>query len=99
VLDLAIETRSGRYLELPDLYDGVVIGPPEEKDESLILAEKLKVRGFKVINTKHDVSGLSGKRSVTVTLFDGTCHCEVTKTYSPSAYINQFAVSEKITCH
>lgn len=97
IIDLAIETRNGRYIELPDLY-GTVIGLPEEKNENLILVEKLKARGYKVIETKRDLSGLSNKRFVTVSLTDGKCPCEVTKTYAPASFVGQYLVSEKIKC-
>lgn len=97
IIDLAIETRNGRYIELPDLY-GTAYGLPEEKDESLILVEKLKARGYKVTETKRDVSGLSNKRFVTVSLTDGKCPCEVTKTYASTSYVGQYLVSEKIKC-
>lgn len=97
IIDLAIETRNGRYIELPDLY-GTAIGLPEEKDETLILAEKLKARGYKIIATKRDLDGLSNKRFVTVSLTDGKCPCEVTKTYASTPFVGQYQVSEKIKC-
>ena len=98
VLDLLIETRNGRWLELPDLYDKTVIGIAEENAENLILVEKLKQRGYRTSETKRDINGLSGERLITVSMTDGKCPCEVVKIYRPTSFVSQYAVSEKIKC-
>src|SRR5687767_5490331 len=48
ILDLTIETASGESIELPQLYDSLAKNLPEDKDEELILVQKLKRRGFEV---------------------------------------------------
>lgn len=97
ILDLVIETRNGRVVELPDLY-GRVFEIPDEKNESLILTGKLQKRGFNLIGTTAQVQGITGVRRVTQTLTKDGCNCEVTKTYGRTAFVREFAVSEKIKC-
>jgi hypothetical protein len=97
LLDLVIETRNGRTIELPDLY-GKVFEIPEEKKENLILSGKLRARGFRLLETENVVRGFTGVRVITQRLTKEGCDCEVTKTYNRTAYVDEYAVSEKIKC-
>jgi hypothetical protein len=97
LLDLVIETRNGRTIELPDLY-GKVFEIPEEKKENLILSGKLRARGFQLLETENVVRGFTGVRVITQRLTKEGCDCEVTKTYNRTAYVDEYAVSEKIKC-
>jgi hypothetical protein len=97
VIDLITETRNGRSIELPDLY-GKVFAIPDSTSENLILATKLKARGFKLTETTRAVQGITGVHTVTQFLTKDGCNCEVTKTYGRTAFVSQYDVSEKIKC-
>jgi hypothetical protein len=97
LLDLIIETHNGRIIELPDLY-GKVFEIPDVKKESLILSGKLQARGFQLLKTQNVTQGFTGVHLVTQSLTKDGCDCEVVKTYGRTAYVGQYAVSEKIKC-
>lgn len=97
ILDLLIETRNGRSIELPDLY-GKVFEIPDTASERLILSKKLEARGFTLTETANAVQGITGVRTVRQLLTKDGCNCEITKTYGRTAFVGQYAVSEKIKC-
>jgi len=97
ILDVIIGTQNGQTVQFPDLY-GKTFEIPKTADDKLILVSKLQTRGFRIIATDSAVQGLTGVRSVTQRLSKDGCNCEVTKTYDRTAYVRQYAVSEKIKC-
>jgi len=98
VLDFVLENRDDRAIELADLYDKFVRQIPEDKDEKLILTEKLQSRGFKVIDQNIKNFPLGGKRIVTQTLSNSDCECEVSKIYQSTSNISEYIVTERILC-
>ncbi len=48
IIDLVIKESDGQPIEFPEIYDSLVSDIPEDKDEKLILVEKLKSKGFKI---------------------------------------------------
>ena len=98
LLDFVLENRDGRYIELPDLYDGKIREIPLDNEERLILAEKLKTRGFKVTDSRRGNYPLSGFQIVTLILINPVCECEVSKIYYSTTNISEYKVSERIKC-
>ena len=97
ILDVIIETQNAQTVQFPDLY-AKTFEIPDTKDDKLILTAKLQARGFKITATDSAVQGLTGVRSVRQTLSKDGCDCEITKTYDRTAFVQQYAVSEKIRC-
>jgi len=97
LLEVIIAARNGKTVELPDLYDKA-FEIPDPKTDRLILTEKLQARGFKLIETKNAVQGLTGTRSISQTLSKEGCNCQITKTYNRTEYVKEYNVSEKIKC-
>ena len=99
IISVTIRNQNGTSIEFPDLYPKVVSNIPEAKAETMILAERLKTRGFTVEGLETGTSQLSGIRSATMKLVKETCHCEVTKTYRSTPFVSAFIVTEKIRCY
>ena len=97
ILEVVVETRNGRTIAFPDLY-GRTFEIPDAKSERLIVSEKLLSLGFTITETANNVQGFTGIRSVTQKLVKDGCDCQVTKTYGRTAYVNEYAVTETISC-
>ena len=97
ILDVIIETRNGTSIVMPDLH-AKAFEIPDPKTDELILAKKLQARGFKLVETKSNIQGFTGVRSIIQTLSKEGCDCEVTKTYGRTAYVTEYDVTEKIKC-
>jgi hypothetical protein len=99
IVDFAIKTSNGKYIELPNLYDSLSKNIENDKTEKLILVQILKKKGFKVIDWGRGNHPL-GPRIVTLTLKKDSCECEVNKIYY-SHYGNDSVdnVSERIKCY
>jgi hypothetical protein len=98
IISFAINNQEDRYIELPGLYEKKTDYIPDDKDENLVLAEKLKIRGFKVINSKRENHPLGGQQIVTLTLKKEDCQCEVSKIYYSTSNISEYVRSERIKC-
>jgi hypothetical protein len=98
VIDLTIETASGEYVQLPDLYDSLASKIPKDNDERMILVEKLKARGFKITNWGRGNIPPLGPRIVDVELMSGHCICEVTKTYYSTTVDTLYQMTEGMKC-
>lgn len=98
LITFVINNQEDRYIDLPDLYEKKTDYIPEDKDENLVLAEKLKIRGFKVIKTNRENYPLNGRHIVTLTLKKDDCQCEVKKIYQSTSNISEYVRSERIKC-
>lgn len=83
---------------MPDLYDSLANKIPEDKDEKLILVEKLKMKGFKITNWGRGNIPPLGPRIVNVELMSGRCICEVTKTYYSTTVDTLYQMTEGVKC-
>jgi hypothetical protein len=86
LLDLATATTSPdflgeEYVQLTNLYDSLSYTLPEDKDERIILVDRLKLRGFEVVHRGRGNFPPPGPRIVLVELKKGHCVCEVSKIY------------------
>jgi hypothetical protein len=98
VINFAIEHPGDRTIEFPDLYSGTTNFLPSDKDENLILAEKLKMRGFKMTGFNRENSQLSGRRIVSMGFESPDCNCSVSKVYYSTANISEYIRTERIKC-
>lgn len=98
VIDLTIDTSSGEYVQLPDLYDSLANTIPEDQNEKIILVEKLKMKGFKITKRGRGNIPPLGPRIVTVELMNEHCICEVTKTYYATTVETLYQMTEGIKC-
>lgn len=98
VITLAIQTRTGEAIELPQLYPHAVNYIAPDNDQNLILADRLALRGFKKIRSGRVDQQLSGRRTFVVTMAKDDCICEVSKIYYSTANVSQYIVSEGIAC-
>lgn len=97
-LDLVIENSNEESIEFPDLYADLTNKIPDDKDEKLKLVEKLKLRGFNVINWGRGNNPPIGPRIISVTLKKEECECEVTKIYYSTISESEYKMTEKIKC-
>lgn len=80
----------------------ILVSYIEDKNEPILIVEKLKHKGFKVNNIKHlDWAGES--KIIRVTMTNNECKCVVEKLYrydygKPSETKNIFKVTERIHC-
>lgn len=98
IISFAINNEEDKYIELPDLYEKTTDYIPEDKDENLKLAEKLKIRGFKVVDFKRQNFQFEGQQIITLTLKKGNCQCEVSKIYYSTSKISEYRRTERIKC-
>jgi hypothetical protein len=103
LLDLATETSSEEYLgeeyvQLTNLYDTLAHDIPDDKDEQLILVERLKQRGFEVTNRGRGNFPPLGPRIIIVELERQGCLCEVSKIYFLTVHENTYQMAEGINC-
>lgn len=98
IVNFAIESYQSQYIELPELYPETVRFIPDEKYENLILAEKLKLRGFKMTQVSTVNAPLLGRRTVTMVLENEKCRCEVGKIYYSTGNIAEYLRAERIKC-
>lgn len=86
------------YVQLTQLYDSLAHELPEDKDERLILAERLKSRGFEVIHSGRGNFPPNGVRIVILELRRGDCTCEVSKMYYATLDPDAWQMVEGINC-
>lgn len=98
VIDLTIDTSTGEYVQLPDLYDFLANTIPEDQNEKIILVERLKMKGFKITSWGRGNIPPLGPRIVTVELMNEHCSCEVTKTYYATTVDTLYQMTEGIKC-
>lgn len=97
-LDIVIDYSNGESLEFPTLYKDLTTKIPDDKDEKLKLAQRLKLKGFKVINWGRGNNPPVGPRIINITLRKEDCQCEVTKIYYSTVSEFEYQMTEKITC-
>lgn len=96
IVEFAILNKNDQSIELPALYDSLSIGLPEQSE--FILAESLKKKGFKEIESGRGNYPPRGPRIVIKTFEKGDCICWVSKIYYFTTYDNLFEMSERISC-
>lgn len=103
LLDLETATSSEEYLpeeyvQLTSLYDKLAHELPADKDEKLVLVERLKQRGFEVTNWGRGNFPPLGPRIVIIELTKGNCVCEVHKIYYATIADTLYQQAEGINC-
>lgn len=98
VIDLVIENSNGKPIEFTEIYDSLAKNFPEDKSEKLMLVEKLKLKGFKIINWGRGNYPPLGPRIIVVTLKKEDCECEVAKIYYSTISESEFIMTERINC-
>jgi hypothetical protein len=103
LLDLSTGTSSeeylgGEYIQLTNLYDTLAHNIPEDKDEKLVLVERLKKRGFEITNWGRGNFPPLGPRIVIVELKKENCICEVSKIYYSTIEETAYQIAEGINC-
>jgi hypothetical protein len=98
ILDATIQTSTGELIELPNLYDTLAKSLPEDKDEELILVQKLKRRGFDVTHWGRGNYPPLGPRIVMVELKKDKCNCSVIKKYYSTISDSLYQMIEGISC-
>jgi hypothetical protein len=98
IVDFAIDNCEDKFIELPDLYEKTTGKIADDENEKLILVDKLKNRGFEVINWGRGNNPPLGPRIIALTLKKGNCECEVIKIYYSTADESQYQMTEKIKC-
>lgn len=98
IIDFAIDNCDDKFIELPDLYDKTTEKIANDENEKLILVEKLKNRGFEIINWGRGNNPPLGPRIIALTLKKGNCECEIIKIYYFTADESQYKMTEKIKC-
>lgn len=97
ILDIIIENSNGEIVEFPELYDSLTNKIADDKAEKLKFVEKLKPRGFKIVDRGRG-NHILGPRSVVINLKKKDCECEVAKTYYSTSVDSLYRISEKISC-
>lgn len=97
-LDFLINNKEDKYLEFPDIYDTTANSIPEDADERLVLVEKLKNKGFKIVDWGRGNHPPLGPRIVIYTLKNKDCECEVSKIYYYTTSKSTYTMTERIKC-
>lgn len=98
LLDFIIENKDDQSVEIDGLYPTTIDYIPSDKDEKLVLAEKLKARGFKVTDAGRGNYPPIGVRIVSFTLKKDQCACEVSKIYYLTTFESTYIMKERISC-
>ena len=98
IIDFAVDNCDNKFIELPDLYEKTTDEIATDESENLIIAEKLKNRGFEVINWGRGNNPPLGPRIIATTLKKDICECDVIKIYYLTANESQYQMTEKIKC-
>lgn len=98
ILDVLLKAKDSQSVEFPGLYDHLFYSLPDDASEKLILAEKLKARGFKVAGWGRGNLPPLGPRIVLVTLAKADCECEVGKKYYSTMVDTVYQAVEAISC-
>ena len=97
-LDDIIEKSNGQSIEFRDLYQELADKIPDDKDEKLILVQKLKTRGFEVTNYERGNYPPLGPRIIIVNMKKKNCECEVSKKYYSTNSDSLYRMSETVNC-
>ena len=98
MIDFILESAADQSVEIDGLYDTTIDHIPEDAAEKLVLAEKLKAKGFKVIDAGRGNYPPIGARIVTLTLKKEQCECEVSKIYYLTTFESTYIRKERISC-
>jgi hypothetical protein len=98
VLDVAIEARVEESVEFRGLYDHLAENIPEDNEESLILVDRLKLRGFEVKHRGRGNYPPLGPRIVIVEMQKEDCICSVRKIYYATTHDWLYEMAEGISC-
>lgn len=97
-IDFVVSQRANETIELPFIYTDLVSEIPSDANESSILADALKEKGFKVVNWGRGNYPPRGPRIVSLTLLKKDCICEVNKIYYFTTADSLYELSERIKC-
>lgn len=98
VVDLAVRLKNNRPIELSTLYDSLATTLPADSVETLVLAEELKRKGFKVIDWGRGNFPPNGVRIVVLGLKKDSCYCSVSKMYYSTIRNDLYQIRESISC-
>jgi hypothetical protein len=97
ILDVVINTSNGKSIEVSP-YEKATRYIPGDRETEVILADKLKTRGFKETNRQRQDFPLLEKLMLTVTMKKADCECEVSKIYYETAFVGEYSLTERIKC-
>ncbi|WP_136669263.1 hypothetical protein [Flavobacterium sp. H122] len=98
LLDMIIASSEGKEIEFQSLYNLPVTEIASDNEEKLLLAEKLKAKGFEVTDWGRGNYDPLGPRIVSLNLKKGDCECEVSKIYYSTISASKYKMTEKINC-
>lgn len=98
LIDLTIQSSTGEEVQFPHLYNNLARAISDDQDEQIILAEKLKARGFVAINWGRGNFPPLSPRIITVELKKKDCICLITKTYYLTIEDSVYQMVESISC-
>jgi hypothetical protein len=98
VVDLAAKLKNDEPIELSTLYDSLVSELPVDSLETLVLAEELKRKGFRVVNWGRGNFPPHGVRIVILSLAKDDCYCTVSKMYYSTTQQDLYQIHESISC-
>jgi hypothetical protein len=98
VLDFIIENKDDQHIEFSGLYDKLADKILKDEEESLILVQKLKKKGFIVDTWGRGNYPPLGARIINITMIKGDCRCEIDKIYYFTTIENVFEMREGIKC-
>jgi len=98
VIDLIIQSSTGEAVQFPYLYSQLAHTISDDKEEHIILVEKLKHRGFMVTNWGRGNFPPLGPRIIHVELKKENCICSITKAYYATTTDALYQMVEGISC-
>jgi hypothetical protein len=96
IVAYAITNKENNIIELPNLYDSLSVGIPEKS--TLVLAERLRKKGFVEIGSGSGNYPPRGPQIVTKIFLKDSCVCQVSKIYYSTVEENVFEMAERISC-
>lgn len=98
-VDFVIENSDDKFIELPDLYNQIRTEIGTDDKEKLILAEKLKQRGFTQTDWRGgNNNGFPSPRIIQVSLKKADCECQIEKVYYITINEGEYTMTERIKC-
>lgn len=98
IVDLAIKLKNDEPIELSTLYDSLVSELPVDSLETLVLAEELKRKGFKVVDWGRGNFPPHGVRIAILSLAKDDCYCTVSKMYYSTTQQDLYQIHESVSC-
>lgn len=98
IIDFLLANCDDKFIELPFIYDKTADKILNDKEESMIMAELLKKRGFVVTEWGRGNYPPRGPRIITLTLANKENECTVQKIYYSTLFEGIYETTERIKC-